>query len=180
MGEMDSSRQAGQPVRAPHRVAGYAVHLPDRLRARVESCQLAWDIPGGLSGTAEGIQNPDGEFHGPVRLREALASDYLVPAAEILTQLGAESVARIAAPFGIAIPANRADPLLGDALLNPLEVGARLWRLRQPGRARRLEVGRDCAARHGVEGGYRGPLAAPGFQPRRLTSRRWPARSSPT
>ena len=46
---------------------------------------------------------PTANIHGPVRLREALASDYLVPAAEILTQLGAESVARIAAPFGIDI-----------------------------------------------------------------------------
>ena len=82
---------------------------------------LAWDISGGLSGTAKGIENPDGEFHGPVRLREALASDYLVPAAEILVQLGAESVARIAAPFGINISESESDPLLGNALLTPLE-----------------------------------------------------------
>ncbi|MGE5027248.1 MAG: transglycosylase domain-containing protein, partial [Betaproteobacteria bacterium] len=81
---------------------------------------LAWDIPGGLSGTAGDMQNPDGRFHGPVRLREALASDYLVPAAEILSQLGRESVARIAESFGITFPAG-SDALTGNNLLSPLE-----------------------------------------------------------
>lgn len=83
---------------------------------------LAWDIPGGITGASKDIQNPDRRFHGPVRLREALASDYLIPAAEILSQLGADSVANIAAPFGISFPAGGGDPLLGNALLTPLDV----------------------------------------------------------
>ncbi len=83
---------------------------------------LAWDIPGGISGASGNIQNPDGRFHGPVRLREALASDYLIPAAEILAQLGAESVARIATPFGISFPVGKGDSFLGNAVLTPLDV----------------------------------------------------------
>jgi membrane peptidoglycan carboxypeptidase len=56
-----------------------------------------------------------------VRLREALASDYLIPAAEILAQLGTDSVAHIAAPFGITFPAGGDDPLMGNSLLTPLQ-----------------------------------------------------------
>jgi membrane peptidoglycan carboxypeptidase len=121
VGETDSSGVPGSLfARRIGSLATPFIYLTGFARG-LSPANLAWDIPGGLSGTAEGIQNPDGEYHGPVRLREALASDYLVPAAEILTQLGAESVARIAAPFGISIPESRSDPLLGDALLNPLE-----------------------------------------------------------
>lgn len=56
---------------------------------------LVWDIPG-----AE-VQNPDGLYHGPQRIRLALANDYLVPAAGVLEQMGAENVWRTAASFGV-------------------------------------------------------------------------------
>ncbi|MFZ5904606.1 MAG: transglycosylase domain-containing protein [Chloroflexota bacterium] len=56
---------------------------------------LVWDIPG------EDIQNPDGQYHGPQRIRLALANDYLVPAAGVLEQMGAENVWRTAASFGV-------------------------------------------------------------------------------
>ena len=48
---------------------------------------LVWDIP-----TAASIQNPDELFHGPVRLRLALANDYFAPAAQVLDQMGLENV----------------------------------------------------------------------------------------
>ena len=121
VGEMDASGSQGSlSARRVGSLVTPFIYLTGFARG-MSPGTLAWDIPGGLSGTAEGIQNPDGKFHGPVRLREALASDYLVPAAEILAQLGAESVARIAAPFGITIPEGEDDPLLGNALLTPLE-----------------------------------------------------------
>jgi membrane peptidoglycan carboxypeptidase len=121
VGETDlSGRQGGLFARRIGSLATPFIYLTGFARG-LSPANLAWDIPGGLSGTAEGIQNPDGDFHGPVRLREALASDYLIPAAEVLAQLGAESVVKIAAPFGISIPENRSDPLLGDALLTPLQ-----------------------------------------------------------
>ena len=59
---------------------------------------LTWDIPnGGI------IQNFDGEFHGPVRLRIALANDYQVPVETLKAQMGIENVTSIASSFGIEL-----------------------------------------------------------------------------
>ena len=57
---------------------------------------LTWDIPN------EGIiQNFDGKFHGPMRLRTALANDYQVPVEILQAQMGIENVTSIASSFGI-------------------------------------------------------------------------------
>lgn len=56
---------------------------------------LVWDVPGGE------IQNPDLAFHGPVRLRAALANDYLAPALDVLEQMGAANAAGTARSFGL-------------------------------------------------------------------------------
>ncbi|MGA2505019.1 MAG: transglycosylase domain-containing protein [Anaerolineales bacterium] len=58
---------------------------------------LAWDIPGSVT-------LPGQVYHGPVRLRTALANDYLPPAQSVLAQMGAESVQNIAASFGLNFP----------------------------------------------------------------------------
>jgi membrane peptidoglycan carboxypeptidase len=121
VGETDmNGRQGGLAARRIGSLVTPFIYLTGFARG-MSPASLAWDIPGGLTGTAGDTQNPDGRFHGPVRLREALASDYLVPAAEILAQLGADSVAHIAAPFGITFPAGGSDPLLGISLLTPLQ-----------------------------------------------------------
>lgn len=57
---------------------------------------LIWDIPGRTH-----VQNLDGEYHGPIRLRIALANDYQAPAAQLLAQMGKDNVSRIAASFGL-------------------------------------------------------------------------------
>jgi membrane peptidoglycan carboxypeptidase len=62
---------------------------------------LVWDIPSSLPASAAGQQNPDGIFYGPKRLRLALANDYLVPAAQMLHQVGAVSVWGMAGSFGL-------------------------------------------------------------------------------
>lgn len=59
---------------------------------------LVWDIPGQVS-----VQNYDGQFHGPLRLRNALANDYRVPAEAVLSQMGAESVTKTAESFGLEL-----------------------------------------------------------------------------
>ena len=59
---------------------------------------LVWDIPAQVS-----VQNYDGQYHGPLRLRNALANDYRVPAEEVMQQMGAENVERITASFGVAL-----------------------------------------------------------------------------
>jgi membrane peptidoglycan carboxypeptidase len=58
---------------------------------------LIWDIPGKTD-----VQNFDGEYHGPMRLRVALVNDYPAPAAQILSQMGAENVQEIASSFGVS------------------------------------------------------------------------------
>jgi membrane peptidoglycan carboxypeptidase len=58
---------------------------------------LSWDIPGDTPV-------PGQIYHGPVRLRTALANDYLPPAINLLEQMGQESVQSIAAPFGVDFP----------------------------------------------------------------------------
>jgi len=59
---------------------------------------LIWDIP-----NDEDVQNFDGEYHGALRLRLALANDYQAPAAALKTQMGIENVEKIAASFGVDI-----------------------------------------------------------------------------
>ena len=58
---------------------------------------LSWDIPGNTLALGQ-------EYHGPVRLRTALANDYLPPAGNLLEQMGQQSVQSIAAPFGVDFP----------------------------------------------------------------------------
>ena len=67
---------------------------------------LGWDIPGVVVPVpARGsIPVPGQVYHGPVRLRTALANDYLPPAQNVLAQMGTESVQNIAASFGLELP----------------------------------------------------------------------------
>lgn len=62
---------------------------------------LTWDVP-----SEESIRNFDGEYHGAMRLRMALANDYQVPAAALSTQMGLENVTKIASSFGLDINEN--------------------------------------------------------------------------
>ncbi len=62
---------------------------------------LIWDIPG-----SEIIQNFDGVYHGPMRLRIALANDYQIPVETLKTQMGIENVTKIASSFGIDLNAD--------------------------------------------------------------------------
>ncbi len=72
---------------------------------------LVWDIPE-TAPPIEGVQlNPDGEYHGPQRLRLALANDYLIPLAGLLDQLGAINVWRQAQPLGLGRLGQVNDPL---------------------------------------------------------------------
>lgn len=58
---------------------------------------LIWDIPGKTD-----VQNFDGTYHGPMRLRIALANDYPAPAAQVLAQMGVENVDKISSSFGLS------------------------------------------------------------------------------
>jgi membrane peptidoglycan carboxypeptidase len=58
---------------------------------------LIWDIPGKTE-----VQNFDGQYHGPIRLRIALVNDYPAPAAQVLAQMGTENVREIEGSFGLS------------------------------------------------------------------------------
>ncbi len=58
---------------------------------------LIWDIPGQVE-----IQNFDSAYHGPMRLRTALANDYQRPAAQVINQMGMDNVTKIAGSFGLS------------------------------------------------------------------------------
>ena len=62
---------------------------------------LVWDISSSMPLVLSGFENPDGEYHGPVPLRTALANDYLVPIAQLIGKIGATNIWRTAENFGL-------------------------------------------------------------------------------
>ncbi len=56
---------------------------------------LVWDVP------SDNIQNFDGQYRGPVRIRTALDNDYLVPAQSVAEQMGSDVVHRTESSFGL-------------------------------------------------------------------------------
>ena len=60
---------------------------------------LAWDLPPG--DISSNVENFNGQYHGPVRLRTALVNDYLVPAAGLLDQVSAADILRISRQIGL-------------------------------------------------------------------------------
>ncbi len=75
---------------------------------------LAWDIPSATPAVGQ-------IYHGPVRLRIALANDYFPPAQNVLGEMGVESVQGIAAPFGLNLPKTM---LTDDFVISPLSLAA--------------------------------------------------------
>ena len=63
---------------------------------------LVWDVPSSLPPGLEDLGNHDSEFHGPMRMRTALANDFIVPAMSTLTQIGPANVWRTAQQSGLA------------------------------------------------------------------------------
>jgi membrane peptidoglycan carboxypeptidase len=76
---------------------------------------LVWDIPPQESLI---IPNPDNKFHGPLRLRIALANDYIAPALNVEDQIGIENVNTISKQFGISIDTLANNASAADILIN--------------------------------------------------------------
>lgn len=115
VGETDLNGESTQL--APHKIgSGLSpfIYLTGLTRG-LNPASLLWDIP-----SASGLQNFDGEFHGPMRLRIALANDYRVPLESVLAQMGAENVNKTARSFGLDVDMLNAP----DAELSPLDVAA--------------------------------------------------------
>ena len=97
VGETFQAQEA--PLITAHRpgsVLDAFVYLTGFTRG-LSPASLIWDIPGRTN-----IQNFDGLYHGPLRLRVALANDYPAPAAQVLAQMGVENVDKITESFGLS------------------------------------------------------------------------------
>jgi len=62
---------------------------------------LVWDIPLELPDLSMDMINKGGHYEGPIRLRHALANDYLLPAIRLFSQLGYDNIEKIAHQLGI-------------------------------------------------------------------------------
>ena len=80
---------------------------------------LLWDIPSSSPAIISDVENPDQTFHGPVRMRTALVNDYVIPAVQILAQMGSENVLRLLRQVGIDTPEIKSD--LSTYSLNLME-----------------------------------------------------------
>jgi membrane peptidoglycan carboxypeptidase len=65
---------------------------------------LQWDVPSMLPAAVSQQTNPDGTFHGPVSVRNAIANDYIVPFAALLDQMNTQTVWTLANAAGLSSP----------------------------------------------------------------------------
>jgi membrane carboxypeptidase/penicillin-binding protein len=93
---------AGDPTapQQPGTILSPFIYLTAFTRG-LSPASLVWDIPANLPPSLEGYGNRDGEFHGPMRIRTALANDYVVPALATLTQVGPTNAWRTAKQSGL-------------------------------------------------------------------------------
>ncbi|MDZ4767602.1 MAG: transglycosylase domain-containing protein [Chloroflexota bacterium] len=76
-----------------------ALTYASALEQGITAGDILWDTPTNIAGYEP--RNYDGTFHGPVRMRAALANSYNIPAVQTLRQVGVPSLLEIAARFGV-------------------------------------------------------------------------------
>jgi membrane peptidoglycan carboxypeptidase len=109
-----SGRQPGSLLSPFLAVAGFA--------RGISPASLVWDIPPSLAVNSEPV--PDRVYHGPQRLRLALANDYLQPLTQMLVQIGPVNVWRLAEPLGLSLDGatQPAELLYGGGSISPLDI----------------------------------------------------------
>ncbi len=123
----DLSLQGEKPVLSP-RPPGSLLTPFVALAAFSRSfspASLVWDMPASLPAGLAGTPNPDGSFHGPQRLRTALANDYLAPLTHLLDQLTPQTVWRLTELLGVDGLMEGKDPgalLYGGGGSDPLKM----------------------------------------------------------
>ena len=91
---------------------------------------ILWDVPMVYDDGQGGLYEPrnyDGRSHGPVRLRDALANSYNIPAVTLLREVGVPGLLEIARRFGVESLGDDASSYglsltLGGGELTPLEL----------------------------------------------------------
>jgi len=124
-----SPQQPGSAIK-PLTYAAALSPTPDGQGPSWSAADLLWDVPVDYKqydGTTYSPLNYDRRFHGPVRLRDALANSYNVPAVLALQDIGVSSLLELAARLGIKSfeddPARYGLSLtLGGGELTPLEL----------------------------------------------------------
>lgn len=113
---------------------------------------LGWDIPSSLPDELFGRQNPDDTFHGPVRLRQALANDYLAAQAGWIEQVGAQNVWRLASAMGLSDLAEEksAGLIYGGGSVSPLDLAQAYGVLAVQGSLSGQKVGSDGSLQPGL------------------------------
>jgi membrane carboxypeptidase/penicillin-binding protein len=109
-----SGRQPGSLLSPFVAVAGFA--------RGISPSTLVWDIPD--LNTPDTPENQDRKYHGPQRLRMALANDYLLPLSQLLSQIGPTNVWRLAEPLGLSLDAitQPQDLLYGGGSISPIDI----------------------------------------------------------
>lgn len=85
---------------------------------------LVWDIPESLPEALSAYRSANTTYLGPVRLRQALANDYLTPIAQIVSQMGPQNVWRLGGVLGLPSLAGQTSPALiyDQGQTTPLEL----------------------------------------------------------
>jgi membrane peptidoglycan carboxypeptidase len=126
-----SPQQPGSTIK----MLTYATALSPEVGQTVPSwtaADILWDVPVDypqFDGTVYRPVNYDRQFHGPVRLRDALANSYNVPAVLVLQDLGLPKVLAMASQLGISSFEQNPERYglsltLGAAEVTPLELTA--------------------------------------------------------
>ncbi|MBN1665805.1 MAG: transglycosylase domain-containing protein [Anaerolineales bacterium] len=88
------------PGRAPGSSLTPFVYLTAFTRG-FSPASLVWDIPPETVNLPFAVQPSEQGFNGPLRLRDALANDYLSPALQLMNQIGPENVWRTIQQVGL-------------------------------------------------------------------------------
>ena len=124
-----SGQQPGSAMK-PLTYAAALSPSPDGTGPRWTAADLLWDVPVDyeqFDGATYSPVNYDGRFHGPVRLRDALANSYNIPAILLLQDIGVPRLLDLAGRMGIT--SLQEDPsryglslTLGGGDVTPLEL----------------------------------------------------------
>ncbi|MEN8197743.1 MAG: penicillin-binding transpeptidase domain-containing protein, partial [Pseudomonadota bacterium] len=98
-----SGQQPGSAMK-PLTYAAALSPSPDGAGPTWTAADLLWDVPvdyAQFDGATYSPVNYDGRFHGPVRLRDALANSYNIPAILLLQDIGVPRLLDLAGRMGI-------------------------------------------------------------------------------
>ncbi len=90
------------------------VYIEGFLRRTVTPASMVYDVPSVYPGSADGLiyapANPDGQFRGPMNLRDAMAAGLLPPAVQVANKSGMAPIIRTAHRLGFnSLDENRLD-----------------------------------------------------------------------